>query len=64
MPRLFIMDDDQDLLTVLETLLVTKGFEVSTFNERENANEALKELKGRKLIFDESHSVHFGILFF
>ncbi len=42
MPRLFIIDDDRDLLAVLESLLVTKGFEVSTFNEWKNANEALK----------------------
>lgn len=52
MSRLFITDDDRDLLVVLKTLLVTKGFEVSTFSEWENANEALKHSLPQLIMLD------------
>jgi len=31
MPRIYVIDDDRDLLTVVKSLLLKKGFNVSTF---------------------------------
>jgi DNA-binding response OmpR family regulator len=52
MARLLIVDDDKDLLSVLKSLLVKKGFDVSTFSEWEDANEAIMHSLPQLILLD------------
>ncbi len=52
MPRLFIIDDDKDLLIVLKAILTKKNFDVFTFTEWEDANEALKSVEPQLILLD------------
>ena len=52
MPRLLIIDDDKDFLKVLKSLLVKKGFDVLTFNEWEDASDALKHAQPQLILLD------------
>ena len=42
MPRIYVIDDDIDLLKVVKTLLIKRGFDVSTFSDCEIANNTMK----------------------
>ena len=42
MPRIYVIDDDMDLLKVVKTLLIKRGFDVYTFTDWEAANSSLK----------------------
>ncbi|MFS8083476.1 MAG: response regulator transcription factor [Ginsengibacter sp.] len=41
MPRIVMIDDEEDLLTVTKNLLCKKGFEVSCFTDWEKAEESI-----------------------
>jgi len=52
MPRIYVIDDDKDLLTVVQSLLQKKGFSVSTFVEWRNAKDAIKFLEPQLILLD------------
>jgi DNA-binding response OmpR family regulator len=52
MPRIYVIDDDKDLLTVVKSLLLKKGFNVSTFMEWSVAKNAMKLLEPQLIILD------------
>ena len=52
MPRIFVIDDDKDLLTVVKSLLIKKGFDVSTFFDWNLANNALKFSEPQLILLD------------
>ncbi len=52
MPRLFVIDDDRDLLKVVKSLLIKRGFDVSTFFDWEIANKAIKLLEPQLILLD------------
>ena len=52
MPRIFVIDDDKDLLTVVKSLLLKKGFDVSTFFDWNLANNALKFSEPQLILLD------------
>ncbi len=52
MPRIFVIDDDKDLLTVVKSLLLKKGFDVSTYSDWEIANIALKKYQPQLILLD------------
>lgn len=52
MPRIYVIDDDKDLLTVVKSLLLKKGFDVSTFIDWRIAREAIKFLEPQLILLD------------
>ena len=44
MPKIFVIDDDPDLLKVVKTLSIKRSFDVSTFTGWQSANDALKKM--------------------
>ncbi len=52
MPRLFVIDDDKDLLKVVKSLLVKRGFDVSTFFDWDIASSAIKLLEPQLILLD------------
>lgn len=52
MPRILIVDDDKDLLTVVKSLLRKRGFEVSAFLDWQNAWEAIKTYEPQLILLD------------
>jgi len=52
MSRIYIIDDDKDLLDVVKSSLRRKGFNVSTFAQWETANEAIKHVKPQVILLD------------
>ena len=52
MPRIFVIDDDRDLLTVIKSLLLKRGFDVSTFIDWEIANNAMKLFEPQLILLD------------
>ena len=52
MPRLLILDDDQDLLTVVKSLLHKKGFKCSVFSDWANAWQSIKSYDPQLILLD------------
>ena len=52
MPKIYVIDDDKDLLQVVKSLLLKKGFNVSTFMEWRIAKEAIKLLEPQLILLD------------
>ncbi|MEO6638026.1 MAG: response regulator [Ginsengibacter sp.] len=52
MPRIFVVDDDKDLLTVVKSLLLKKGFDVHTYSDWEIADEALGKYQPQLILLD------------
>jgi DNA-binding response OmpR family regulator len=52
MSRIYIIDDDKDLLDVVKSSLRKKGFNVSTFSKWEIANEVIKHTKPQVILLD------------
>ncbi len=52
MPRIFVIDDDKDLLKVVKSLLLKKGFDVSTFSDWEVANDNIKIYEPQLILLD------------
>ncbi|MEO8110506.1 MAG: response regulator [Ginsengibacter sp.] len=52
MPRIFVIDDDKDLLRVVKSLLLKRGFDVSTYSDWEIANVALKKYPPQLILLD------------
>jgi len=52
MPRIYVIDDDRDLLTVVKSLLLKKGFNVSIFNDWGIAKEAIKFFEPQLILLD------------
>ncbi len=52
MPKIFVIDDDKDLLKVVKSLLLKRGFEVSTFFDWEIAKNAMKRFEPQLILLD------------
>src|SRR5258708_7154546 len=52
MPRIYVIDDDKDLLTVVKSLLLKKGFNVSTFMDWKIARDAIKHYEPQLILLD------------
>ena len=52
MPRIYVIDDDKDLLTVVKSLLLKKGFNVSTFTDWRIAKNAIKLFEPQLILLD------------
>ena len=52
MPRILIVDDDLDLLTVVKFLLHKRGFQVSIYTDWDNAWEAVKSYDPQLILLD------------
>lgn len=52
MPRILILDDDKDLLTVVKSLLRKKGFEVLAYSDWGMAWDAVKAYKPQLILLD------------
>lgn len=52
MSRIFVIDDDKDLLTVIKSLLHKRGFDVSTFWNWEVAYKIMKLFKPQLILLD------------
>jgi DNA-binding response OmpR family regulator len=52
MPRIYVIDDDEDLLQVVKTLLKKKGFDVKTFTDWEVASTTMKTLEPQLILLD------------
>jgi DNA-binding response OmpR family regulator len=52
MPRIYVIDDDMDLLKVVKSLLLKRGFDVSTFSDWEVANSSMKIFEPQLLLLD------------
>ncbi len=52
MPRIFVIDDDKDLLKVVKSLLLKRGFDVSTYSDWEIANMALRRYQPQLILLD------------
>ncbi len=52
MPRILIVDDDEDLLSVVKSLLHKKGFSVSVYSDWDNAWEAIKSYDPQLILLD------------
>ncbi|MEP7252192.1 MAG: response regulator [Ginsengibacter sp.] len=52
MPRIFVIDDDKDLLSVVKSLLMRRGFNVSVYTEWELANRDLKKYEPQLILLD------------
>lgn len=52
MPRLYVIDDDMDLLKVMKSLLQKRGFNVSIFSNWEAANNSMKIYEPQLILLD------------
>lgn len=52
MPRILILDDDKDLLTVVKSLLRKKGFDVFAYSDWSMAWAAVKAYKPQLILLD------------
>ncbi len=52
MPRIYVIDDDKDLLKVVKSLLQKKGFDVSTFMDWKIANNSMKTYEPQLILLD------------
>jgi DNA-binding response OmpR family regulator len=52
MPRILIVDDDKDLLTVVQSLLRKKGFEVYINNDSDNIAQSVRACKPQLILLD------------
>lgn len=52
MPRIYVIDDDMDLLKVVKTLLIKRGFDVHTFSDWEEANNSVKIFEPQLILLD------------
>ncbi|MDE3213761.1 MAG: response regulator [Bacteroidota bacterium] len=52
MPRIFIIDDDSDLLHAVRTVLKKSGYEVETYNDWLDAKNAIKEKDPQLILLD------------
>ena len=52
MSRILIIDDDKDLLTVVQALLLKRGFEVYAFSNWESAWGGIKNCKPQLILLD------------
>ena len=52
MPRILIVDDDKDLLTVVKSLLHKKGFEVSVYSDSDKLLDAVKVYQPQLILLD------------
>ena len=52
MPKIYVIDDDKDLLKVVKSLLLKKGFNVSTFMDWKIAREAIKLIEPQLILLD------------
>jgi DNA-binding response OmpR family regulator len=52
MPRILILDDDKDLLTVVKSLLRKKGFDVFAYSDWSQAWNAVKSYKPQLILLD------------
>jgi two-component system response regulator VicR len=52
MPRILIVDDDKDLLTVVKSLLYSKGFDVFVHSESGNLLEVVKSYGPQLILLD------------
>ena len=52
MPRIFVIDDDNDLLKVIKSLLSKRGFTVFTFTDWEVANNEIKISEPQLILLD------------
>lgn len=52
MPRILILDDDKDLLTVVKSLLRKKGFDVFAYSDWKMAWDGVKAFKPQLILLD------------
>ena len=52
MPRILIVDDDKDLLTIVKSFLTKKGYDVSIFSEWALAFASLQKLIPQVILLD------------
>lgn len=52
MPRIFVIDDDKDLLQVVKSLLIKRGFNVSVYSDWESANGDIKKYEPQLILLD------------
>ena len=52
MPRILIVDDDKDLLDVVESLLIQKGFDVKTTTNWEDGADAINSFHPQIILLD------------
>ncbi len=52
MPRIFVIDDDKDLLSIVKSLLVKRGFNVSVYTDWEVANNDIKKYEPQLILLD------------
>lgn len=52
MPRIFVIDDDKDLLKVVKSLLTKRGFTVSVYSDWETANNDIKKYEPQLILLD------------
>ncbi|HSQ45109.1 MAG TPA: response regulator [Ginsengibacter sp.] len=52
MPRIYVIDDDIDLLKVVKSLLLKRGFDVSIFSDWEAANCSMKIFEPQLILLD------------
>lgn len=52
MPRIFVIDDDKDLLKVVKSLLIKRGFNVSVYSDWELANNDIKKYEPQLILLD------------
>lgn len=52
MPRIFVIDDDKDLLKVVKSLLIKRGFNVSVYSDWELANNDIKNYEPQLILLD------------
>lgn len=52
MPRIYVIDDDMDLLRVVKLLLEKRGFDVSEFSDWEAAHNKLKVSEPQLILLD------------
>jgi len=52
MPRLLIVDDDQDLLEVVKSILHKKGFDVFVLSDAENIPDTVKSCEPQLILLD------------
>ncbi len=52
MPRIFVIDDDKDLLKVVKSLLVKRGFDVSVYSDWELADNDMKKYEPQLILLD------------
>lgn len=52
MPRIFVIDDDKDLLKVVKSLLTKRGFNVSVYSDWELADRDIKIYEPQLILLD------------